>query len=91
MIRNLASNVMNQINITLYLFRWSYLSQYLTYSIGFRHLDIIFDALSENEENIEKFQKQIFDDVTLHRSIYIPQWASPTYSTGLVGPAKKQC
>ena len=39
----------------IYSFRWPYLSQYSTYSIGFQHLDIIFDALSENEEKIEKF------------------------------------
>ena len=32
-----------------YLFRWSYLSQYLTYSIVFWHLDI--------REDIEEFQK----------------------------------
>ena len=33
-------------------------------SIGFRHLDIIFYALSENGEKIDKLKKIDFHDVT---------------------------
>ena len=42
-------------------FRWSYLSQYLTYSIGFRHLDIIFWLFFRNmKKKIEKILKNSF-------------------------------
>ncbi len=41
--------------IEIYFFEWPYLSQCLMYMTNFAHVSIVFDALSENDEQIEKF------------------------------------